>query len=179
MSHGSLIYVLTLSFSGSYVELDTEAHRRVINLLAGVHSAHVGTRCGNQTARRRFWRLFRAALIIIFDIFGLQFVAWHVHLASFGRGEILLTTRPATGEPAEEGLADVMVGKEGREDSARLAAASRATRRLIRQALKTVAQETLQFGWRGVYCFAFHKPSAYTQPHHPSTSATFSRMHRD
>jgi hypothetical protein len=103
----------------------------------------------------------------------LQFVAWHVHLARFGCGEILLTTRPPTGEPAEEGLADVMVRKEEREDSARMAAASRATCRLIRRALKTVARETLQFGWRSVCCFACHKPSAYRQQHHPSTSATF------
>lgn len=55
ISRGSLMYVLTLSFSGSYVELDTEAHRRGIKLLAGVHSAHVGTRCVIKTARRRFW----------------------------------------------------------------------------------------------------------------------------
>ena len=63
-------------------------------------------------------------------------------MARFGRGEIILTTRPATGEPAEEGLADVIVGKEESEDSAILAAASRATRWLIRRALKTVARET-------------------------------------
>ena len=40
---------------------------------------------------------------------------------------MLLTIRPAVGEAAEEGLADVTAG----------AAASRATRRLIRQAFKT------------------------------------------
>jgi hypothetical protein len=67
----------------------------------------------------------------------LRFVAWHVHLAGFDRGEMLLTIRPAAGEAAEEGLADVTVGEEEREDSVALAAASRATRRLIRQAFKT------------------------------------------
>jgi hypothetical protein len=67
----------------------------------------------------------------------LRFVAWHVHLAGFDRGEMLSTIRPAVGEAAEEGLADVTVGEEEREDSAGLAAASRATRRLIRQAFKT------------------------------------------
>jgi hypothetical protein len=67
----------------------------------------------------------------------LRFVAWHVHLAGFDRGEMLLTIRPAAGEAAEEGLADVTVGEEEREDSAGLAAASRATRRLIRRAFKT------------------------------------------
>ena len=50
---------------------------------------------------------------------------------------MLLTIRLAVGEAAEEGLADVMVGEEEREDSAGLAAASRATRRLIRRAFKT------------------------------------------
>jgi hypothetical protein len=50
---------------------------------------------------------------------------------------MLLTIRPAAGEAAEEGLADVTVGGEEREDSAGLVAASRATRRLIRQAFKT------------------------------------------
>jgi len=50
---------------------------------------------------------------------------------------MLLTIRPAAGEAAEEGLADVTVGEEEREDSAGLAAASRATRRLIRRAFKT------------------------------------------
>lgn len=45
---------------------------------------------------------------------------------------MLLTIRLAVGKAAEEGLADVMVGKEEREDSAGLVAASRATRRLIR-----------------------------------------------
>jgi len=44
----------------------------------------------------------------------LQSVAWHVHLARLGRDEILFTTRSATDEPAGEGLADVMVGKEER-----------------------------------------------------------------
>jgi hypothetical protein len=67
----------------------------------------------------------------------LRFVAWHVHLAGFDRGEMLLTIRPAAGEAAEEGLADVTVGEEEREDSVELAAASRATRRLIRRAFKT------------------------------------------
>ena len=67
----------------------------------------------------------------------LRFVAWHVHLAGFDRGEMLLTIRPAAGEAAEEGLVDVTVGEEEREDSAGLAAASRATRRLIRRAFKT------------------------------------------
>jgi hypothetical protein len=67
----------------------------------------------------------------------LRFVAWHVHLAGFDRGEMLLTIRPAAGEAVEEGLADVTVGEEEREDSAGLAAASRATRRLIRRAFKT------------------------------------------
>jgi hypothetical protein len=41
---------------------------------------------------------------------------------------MLLTIRPAVGEAAEEGLADVTVGEEEREDSAGLAAASRTTR---------------------------------------------------
>jgi len=50
---------------------------------------------------------------------------------------MLLTVRPAAGEAAEEGLAGVTVGEEEREDSAGLAAASRATRRLIRRAFKT------------------------------------------
>jgi len=67
----------------------------------------------------------------------LWFVAWYVHLAGFDRSEMLLMIRPAAGEAAEEGLADVTVGEEEREDSAGLAAASRATRRLIRQAFKT------------------------------------------
>jgi hypothetical protein len=49
---------------------------------------------------------------------------------------MLLTIRPAVGEAVEEGLADVTVGEEEREDSARLAVASRATRRLIRHAFK-------------------------------------------
>jgi hypothetical protein len=40
---------------------------------------------------------------------------------------MLLTIRLAAGEAVEEGLADVMVGKEEREDSAGLAAAFRAT----------------------------------------------------
>ena len=30
----------------------------------------------------------------------LRFVAWHVHLAGFDRGEMLLTIRPAAGEAA-------------------------------------------------------------------------------
>ena len=54
-----------------------------------------------------------------------------------------------------EGLAKVTGREEERKDSARLTAASRATRRLIRRELKTV------------------EPSAYTQPHHPSTITTF------
>jgi hypothetical protein len=45
---------------------------------------------------------------------------------------MLLTIQLAVGEAAEEGLAGVTVEEEEREDSARLAAASRATRRLIR-----------------------------------------------
>jgi hypothetical protein len=48
-----------------------------------------------------------------------------------------LTIRPAVGEAVEEGLVDVTVGEEEREDSARLVAASRATRWLIRRAFKT------------------------------------------
>jgi hypothetical protein len=58
----------------------------------------------------------------------LRFVAWHVHLVGFDCGEMLLTIRLATGEVAEEGLADVTVGEEEKEDSAGLAVASRATR---------------------------------------------------
>jgi hypothetical protein len=58
----------------------------------------------------------------------LRFVAWHVHLVGFDRGEMLLTIRLAAGEAVEEGLADVTVGEDEREDSAGLAAASRATR---------------------------------------------------
>jgi len=50
---------------------------------------------------------------------------------------MLLTIRPAAGEAAKEGLADVMVGEEEREDSVELAVASRATRRLIRRVFKT------------------------------------------
>jgi hypothetical protein len=50
---------------------------------------------------------------------------------------MLLTIRLAAGKAVEEGLADVVVGEEEEEDSAGLAAASRATRRLIRQAFKT------------------------------------------
>jgi hypothetical protein len=41
---------------------------------------------------------------------------------------MLLTIRPAAGKVAEEGLVDVMVGEEEREDSAGLAVVSRATR---------------------------------------------------
>jgi hypothetical protein len=41
---------------------------------------------------------------------------------------MLLTIQLAAGEAAEEGLADVVVGEEEGEDSARLAVASRATR---------------------------------------------------
>jgi hypothetical protein len=40
---------------------------------------------------------------------------------------MLLTIRLAIGEAVEEGLADVTVGEEEKEDSARLVAASRAT----------------------------------------------------
>ena len=52
MSHGSVAYVLALSFSGSRVELDAEAHRRTTNLLAGAHLAHAGTRCINSDGWR-------------------------------------------------------------------------------------------------------------------------------
>jgi hypothetical protein len=52
------------------------------------------------------------------------------------RGEILITIRPAVGEAAEEGLADVTEEEEEREDSVGLAAASRVIRRLIRRAFK-------------------------------------------
>jgi hypothetical protein len=45
----------------------------------------------------------------------LQFVAWHIHLAGFDRGEMLSTVRPAVGEAAEEGLADVTEVEEERE----------------------------------------------------------------
>jgi len=62
-------------------------------------------------------------------------VAWYVHLAGLDRGEMLLTIRPAAGEAVEEGLADVTVGEE--EDAVGSAAATRATRRLIRYAFKT------------------------------------------
>jgi hypothetical protein len=41
---------------------------------------------------------------------------------------MLLTIRPAIGEAVEEELVDVIVEEEEREDSAGLAAASRATR---------------------------------------------------
>ena len=58
----------------------------------------------------------------------LRFVVWHVHLAGFDYSKMLLTIRPAAGKAAEEGLVDMMVGEEERKDSARLAAASRATR---------------------------------------------------
>ena len=40
---------------------------------------------------------------------------------------MLLTIRPAIGEVAEEGLADVIVGEEEREDSVELVVVSRAT----------------------------------------------------
>jgi hypothetical protein len=77
----------------------------------------------------------------------LQFVAWHIHLAGFDRGEMLLTIRPAEGEAVEEGFADLIVeeqeGEEKREDSVGLAAASRATRRLIRCAFKTARPSTV------------------------------------
>jgi hypothetical protein len=49
---------------------------------------------------------------------------------------MLLTIWPAIGKAAEEGLVDVTVGEEEREDSAGLVAASRVTRRLIRHAFK-------------------------------------------
>jgi hypothetical protein len=45
---------------------------------------------------------------------------------------MLLTIRLAVGEAVEEGLVDVIVGEEEREDSARLAVVSRATCWLIR-----------------------------------------------
>jgi hypothetical protein len=41
---------------------------------------------------------------------------------------MLLTIRPAADEAAEEGLADVTIGDEEREDSVELVVASRATR---------------------------------------------------
>jgi hypothetical protein len=52
---------------------------------------------------------------------------------------MLSTIRPPAGEAAEEGLADAIVGveEEDGEDSAGLAAASRATRRLIKRAFNT------------------------------------------
>jgi hypothetical protein len=50
---------------------------------------------------------------------------------------MLLTIRLAVDKAAEEGLADVIVGEEEREDSAGLVVASRATRWLIRYAFKT------------------------------------------
>jgi hypothetical protein len=67
----------------------------------------------------------------------LRFVVWYIHLAGFDHGEILLTIRLAAGKAVEEGLVDVVVGEEEEEDSAGLAAASKATRWLIRQAFKT------------------------------------------
>jgi hypothetical protein len=69
----------------------------------------------------------------------LQFVAWHVYLAGFDRAEMLSTVRPPAGEAVEEGLADATAGVEEDEgeDSAGLAAASRAIRRLIRRAFET------------------------------------------
>jgi hypothetical protein len=73
----------------------------------------------------------------------LRFIAWHTHLEGFDRSEMLLTIRPAAGEAAEEGLADVTVGEEEREDSFELAAASRATRRLIRRAFNTARPGTV------------------------------------
>ena len=45
---------------------------------------------------------------------------------------MLLIIRPAVGEAVEEGLVDVTVGEEEREDSAGLVVAFRAIRRLIR-----------------------------------------------
>jgi hypothetical protein len=66
----------------------------------------------------------------------LQYVVWHVHLAVFDRSEMLLTIRSVAGEVAEEGFAGVIEEEEGREDSIRLAAVSRAIRRLIRRAFK-------------------------------------------
>jgi hypothetical protein len=51
---------------------------------------------------------------------------------------MLSIMRPAVGEAVEEGLANVIEGEgEEREDSVALAAVSRVTRRLIRQAFKT------------------------------------------
>jgi hypothetical protein len=49
-------------------------------------------------------------------------------LAGFDYSEMLLTIRLAAGKAVEEELVDVMVEEEEREDSAALAAASRATR---------------------------------------------------
>ena len=50
---------------------------------------------------------------------------------------MLLTIRPVAGKVVEEGLAGMIVGEEEREDSAGLAAASRATQQLIRYVFKT------------------------------------------
>jgi hypothetical protein len=69
----------------------------------------------------------------------LRFTGWHVHLAGFDRGEILLTIRPAAGDAAEDGLADLTI-EEDREAPG-LAAACRSTRRLIRRAFQTARPE--------------------------------------
>jgi hypothetical protein len=48
-------------------------------------------------------------------------------LAGFDYGEMLLTIRLAVGKVVEEGLVDMMVGDEEREDSVELVVASRVT----------------------------------------------------
>jgi hypothetical protein len=49
---------------------------------------------------------------------------------------MLLTIRLVVGKAVEEGLVDIIVGEEEREESAGLVVASRATRQLIRRAFK-------------------------------------------
>jgi hypothetical protein len=65
VSHGSVVYVLTLSPSSSCVKFDGEVRRGGTILLTGMHFAHVGTHCINQAAGRRFRRLLRAGLIMV------------------------------------------------------------------------------------------------------------------
>ena len=74
----------------------------------------------------------------------LRFTGWHIHLAGFNRGELLLTIRPAAGERPEEGLADITIeDEEDAEEAVALARACSATRRLIRHAWKAARPEVV------------------------------------
>jgi hypothetical protein len=74
----------------------------------------------------------------------LKFTGWHVHLAGFNRGKLLLTIRPAAGERPEDGLADITIeDEEDAKEAAALARACGATRRLIRHAWKVARPEVV------------------------------------